>query len=302
MSTANPAIPVSRGYVGTPTGVVAPPVGVTVPDQEIRVFGHTNMFYWWPVWALGFLMAALTYFDGHMMAVVPQGTVMEQGAKVDGQGEPRDVLVAPPKEAIPPPPGKQVEGEPPQPRLRVAANNNYGVIFIGALLFVIAVTNFVVRGLASVIVIAMIVIASLILALMHWWDPVLNWLGGLDVRLNAGGYMAIATPLFLIWAFSFFVYDRYTYLIVTRGQVRIRQSIGDGEIAVDTSGLVLEKKRNDFFRHWLLGFGAGDLHVKTGGPANMDFELNNVMGIGWKINRIQDMIREKEVAEQGPAA
>ena len=101
---------------------------------------------------------------------------------------------------------------------------------------------------------------------MGWWDDVFAWLGGLDMRMNAGGYLAIAIPLLVIWLFSTFVYDHYTYLIVSRGQVRIRQEIGDGEVAVDASGLLLEKKRDDIFRHWLLGLGSGDLHVKTGTP------------------------------------
>jgi hypothetical protein len=158
------------------------------------------------------------------------------------------------------------------------------------------VTNFTLRGLASVIAIAGIVVLALLLAQLGWWDAILRWLGGLDVRMNAGGYLAITIPLFIIWVFSTFIYDHYTYLIVSRGQVRIRTSIGDGEVAVDASGLSLEKKRDDLFRHWLSGMGSGDWHVKTGGPANLDFELNNVLFVGTKLARIQDMIREKEVA------
>src|SRR5256885_6996648 len=38
-----------------------------------------------------------------------------------------------------------------------------------------------------------------------------------DVRMNAGGYLALSLPLLLIWLFSTFVYDHYTYMIVTRG-------------------------------------------------------------------------------------
>jgi hypothetical protein len=113
--------------------------------------------------------------------------------------------------------------------------------------------------------------------------------------MNAEGYLAIAIPLCIIWIFTTFIYDHYTYIVVTRGQVRIRESIGDGEMAVDSSGLLLDKKRNDIFRHWLLGMGAGDLHIKTGGPANIDFQLPNVLLIGLKLNRIQDLLREKEV-------
>jgi hypothetical protein len=65
---------------------------------------------------------------------------------------------------------------------------------------------------------------------------------------------------------------------------------------VDSSGLLFDKKRNDIFRHWLLGLGAGDLHVKTSSPSNLDFELPNVLLIGTKLRRIQDLLREKEVA------
>jgi hypothetical protein len=289
--------------------VPAPPPGVvpvsTAPgphqaalEQEIRVYGHNNLFYWWPVWAIGFLMAALTYFDGHVMAVVPEGTKLEQNQPA-GNGKTQSVLVTPPGETVPP---ASPDSSDPSPHLRVAANNNYGVIFAGTLLLIVMITNFTLRGLASVIAIAGIIVLALLFAQLGWWDAILRFLGGLDVRMNAGGYMAIALPLFLIWLFSTFVYDHYTYMLVTRGQVRIRQSIGDGEIAVDTSGLALEKMRNDLFRHWLVGLGSGDLHVKTGGPANLDFELPNVLFVGSKLARIQDMIREKEVTGQPAGA
>lgn len=298
MSTAYPLQP---GTPVPPVPVVVVPPGTqeaAVPDVQIRVFGHTNLFYWWPVWLVGFIMAALTYMDGHVMAVVPEGTVIEKGRELPGEAGPRDVLVAPQGQALPAQPRANPD-DPGSPRLRVAASNNYGVIFVATILLVAMVTNITVRGLASIIVIAAIIIAVLVFAQFHLWDDIFHWLGGLDVRLNAGGYLAIAVPVFLLWAFTVFIYDRYTYLIVTRGQVRIRQAIGDGEIAVDTNQLSLEKRRNDFFRHWLLGLGSGDLHVKTGGAANLDFELFNVLFIGSKIARIQDLLREREMAPQG---
>jgi hypothetical protein len=270
----------------------------TVPDEEIRVYGHSNLFYWWPVWVVGFLMAALTYMDGHLMAVVPEGTKVEQ-TKTAPNGKTQDVLVTPPGRPVPP---AGAESSSPQPHLRVAANNNYGVIFIGTILLIVMITNFTLRGLASVITLAFLIILALLVLQLGWWDSVFNWLGGLDVRMNAGGYLTFAVPMFLIWAFSTFIYDRYTYLIVTRGQVRIRQAIGDGELVVDSSGMSLTKERNDLFRHWLVGLGSGDLHVKTGGPANLDFELYNVLFIGPKLNRIQDLLREKEVAPQAAGA
>jgi hypothetical protein len=263
--------------------------------EEFRIYGHNNILYWWPIWALGFLFAALTYADGHVMAVVPEGTQVEQAQVAPGGSGPRNVLVAPPGQAVTAPDPKGRDSE---PHLRVAANNNYGVVFIGAILFVILATNLTLRGMASVIAIAFLIIVVLLLWVMNWWDSVLLWLGGLDVRMNAGGYLAIAIPLVIIWLFSTFIYDHYVYLIVSRGQVRVRQAIGDAEMAVDASGLLLEKKRNDFFRHWILGLGSGDLHVKSGGPSNLNFDLPNVLFVGWKLAKIQDMLREKEVTER----
>ncbi|MBP3957289.1 hypothetical protein J8F10_18750 [Gemmata sp. G18] len=299
MSSAVPTYP--AGSV-PPPGIAPATVAVSggpVPDEEIRVYGHSNLFYWWPVWAVAFLMAGLTFLDGHVMAIVPRGTTIEQGQSAPGTDKTRDVLVTPPGEVVPP---ATATNSDPSPRLRVAANNNYGVVFTGVLLLVVTITNLTLRGLASVIAIAALVIVGLVVALFGWWDQVLFWLGGVDVRMNAGGYLAIGIPLFVIWAFSTFIYDHYTYLIVSRGQVRIRREIGDGELAVDTAGLMLEKKRDDLFRHWLLGLGSGDLHVKTGGPANLDFELNNVLFVGAKMARIQDLIREKEVSSQAAGA
>jgi len=292
------AIPVTPPPVSTPVGTTAEPVEVR--DKEIRVYGHSNMFYWWPVWVAGFLMAALTYADGHMMAIVPEGTEMESGQVLPGDSRPRDILVAPPGQAVPPLPGKK-EGDS-SPGLRIANNNNLGVVFIGVLLMVIVVSNYIFRGLVSVVVLTMMIVVVLLFALLGWWTPILQWLGGLDIRMNAEGYLAIAIPLFLIWMFTTFIYDHYTYMIVAQGQVRIRESIGDGEIAVDSGGILLDKKRNDVFRHWLLGMGAGDLHVKTAGPSNIDFQLSNVLFIGTKLNRIQDMLREKEVDTATPSS
>jgi hypothetical protein len=281
-----------------PAGLATPVVEAPVPDEQIRVYGHTNLLYWWPVWLLGFVFAGLTWMDGHRMAVVPAGTVVEKAKTIPGEAGPRDVLVAPPGAAVPVQPKASEETN--EPGMLVANNNNYGVIFVMTVLLVIVFTNVTVRGLASIIVIAGLIIVTLLLAQFHKWDDIFRLIGGLDIRMNAGGYLAIALPLFLIWVFTTFVYDRYVYLIVTRGQIRLRQDIGDGEVAVDTHSVVLEKRRNDLFRHWVLGLGSGDLHVKTGGPANLEFDLNNVAFVGTKLGRIQDLIREREMAPQGP--
>ncbi|AWM41972.1 hypothetical protein GobsT_68970 [Gemmata obscuriglobus] len=289
----------SSAVPGYPPGAVPAPhaeaAAAAKPDEEIRLYGHSDLFYWWPVWAVAFLMAGLTFLDGHLMAVVPQGTEVRQVQTAPGSEKTQEALVVPENKSVPPATATSPDA---QPKLRVAATNAYGVVFAGVLILVIAITNLTLRGLASVIVIALLVIAGLTIALLGWWDKILMWLGGVDVRMNAGGYLAIGIPVLVMWLFATFIYDHYTYIIVARGQIRIRREIGDGEVAVDASGLVLEKKRDDLFRHWLLGLGSGDLHVKTGGPSNLDFNLHNVLFIGSKLDRVQNLIREKETSPQ----
>jgi len=46
----------------TPTTTPATPKAVVPPPpHEIRVYGHSKLFYWWPIWMLSFLFA-LTIF------------------------------------------------------------------------------------------------------------------------------------------------------------------------------------------------------------------------------------------------
>src|SRR5438876_6844713 len=54
----------------------------------IKIVSHSMLFYWWPVWAAGLVMAALTYFEGSRMAIVPPGT--QVGRAIQGIVEVRD--------------------------------------------------------------------------------------------------------------------------------------------------------------------------------------------------------------------
>jgi len=38
-------------------------------DLEVIMFTHSNFVYWWPVWVVGFLMAALTRLQGEQIAI-----------------------------------------------------------------------------------------------------------------------------------------------------------------------------------------------------------------------------------------
>ena len=34
------------------------------PHQLLRIYSHSSLFFWWPVWVVGYLMAFLTYWHG----------------------------------------------------------------------------------------------------------------------------------------------------------------------------------------------------------------------------------------------
>jgi hypothetical protein len=58
--------------------------------------------YWWPVWAVGLLLAGLTWLDGHHLAIVPGGTQVVEG--FDGG---REALVLPTGAHLPRDPGRK---------------------------------------------------------------------------------------------------------------------------------------------------------------------------------------------------
>ena len=48
----------------------SPPAGHAAPN-EITVVSHSNLFYWWPVWAVGFLLALLIAETGNLLLLRP---------------------------------------------------------------------------------------------------------------------------------------------------------------------------------------------------------------------------------------
>src|SRR5215207_1097399 len=92
--------------IGSPPVAAVPLVAASPPARspatgsrrEIIVYRHSNLFYWWPVWLLGFVFAALTYLGDYHMAVVPDQTVAAKDRKVeldDGTLATRHVLILP---------------------------------------------------------------------------------------------------------------------------------------------------------------------------------------------------------------
>ncbi len=270
------------------------PVRVVTDDRpvEVVVISHSPLFYWWPVWAVGFLMAGLSYWQGEQVAFVPPGTVAQRGALIEGHDGPRDVLIVPAGQTLP---AVSNSEELQQPRLRMAVSNNLGVIWALTLCLVIVVTHIQLRGLLSLLVIAALGFVAVLFAILGLWDPILRFLRIIDIHMNAFGYFSISLFLFVIWLFTFLVLDRLKYMIFTRGRLRVRKAIGEGETVFDIRGMVVKRHRDDLFRHWLLGFGSADLTVFTSGTKSQQIEMPNVLRIDSKLALINTMLQELEV-------
>jgi hypothetical protein len=277
----------------------APAVKTGNDNRQITIISHSTLFYWWPVWAIGFLLGLISVFSGWNMAVVPDETELVRDAngigtrRSDGKQtgyKDRDVLVLPEKMYLTQNPHDPNSS--PQKLRNISKGREFGVLFAIVLLLVIVITNVPLRGLWSFMVIFLVIALAIIFWLAGWWDTILRTFGYLDIRINAGGYIFISSILFAIWLFTVLVFDKQIYMVFTPGQFKVCTEVGGGEQTYSTIGMTLEKQRSDLFRHWILGLGSGDLIVKTTGAQAHHFEMPNVLFIGRKMQRIEDMVRK----------
>jgi len=257
--------------------------------QEVRVVSHSNLYYWWPVWACGFILGIIGMFEGHMV-VLPHSwhkeDVLEKvewktkNARGEDEWVNRAALILPAKTSI------DDLGKP----LHASRSKIPGIVFCTILLLVLVFTNVPLRGMWSYLVIVSVVLIALILHLLQWWDPILGITRQLDIRINAGGYIFFSSVLCLIWILTIMVFDRRMYIVFGPRILRVCVSIGEGEKQYDAIGLVLEKQQSDLFRHKILGLGAGDLVVRTSGAQAHHFDLPNVLFIDHKLRQIERLI------------
>jgi len=179
----------------------------------------------------------------------------------------------------------------------MTVSNNPGIIWAITLCALLVITHIELRGVWSLIVMLGVGFVSVLLAVFGLWDQFFAAFRILEVHISAAGYMAISLFLLVLWLLTFLLYDRREYMIFTRGQLRVRLAVGLGEMVFDTRGMVVEKKRDALFRHWLLGFGSGDLVVNTAGTNTRQFQMPNVLRIDHRLALIHTMLQEREVVK-----
>jgi len=246
-TSLNPAAPAAP-----PPGTVAVynifRPGPKVGADQIVIYGHSSLLYWWPVWLVSFALAGVTYAEGDRSGGVT-----------------------------------------------VSNTNGPGVVFVATFLAVAISSTVIFRGMVSVVAVVLLITFAVAFGWFGWWGQILGFIGGLEIRINAAGYLCVAIPLFLAWLAVVGLYDRQHYVVFGRGQIRYVLEVGDSEVVMPAEGAIVEKKRSDAFRHWVLGWGAGDLVIRSGGHNTPTIELKNVLQIHRKLRVIDKLLREKAV-------
>ncbi len=85
-------------------------------------------------------------------------------------------------------------------------------MFALALLLAVFRSTASLRGLWGLFGLAVLAALVLLFNWLEWWGPLYRWFGLLRIHLNLGAYLAVAVPLFLLWAPTVFFFDRRTYM------------------------------------------------------------------------------------------
>ncbi|MBX9581512.1 MAG: hypothetical protein K2X87_14525 [Gemmataceae bacterium] len=272
----------------TASGLYPPPAHRG--PRQIKLVSHSPIFYWWPIWLLGFVMALITYADGTRLAIVPPATRVAQ--KADSAADQSRVF-----ELTAPGTTKSLTAataaDPSAPgfRPRVSERAWMGPLFCVVLLLTIVITNVPLRGLWSFLVLLMFVVLALVFSVFGVWEDLLAAFGNLHIYINMAGYLFFAVTVLALWVVSVFIFDQRTYMIVTPGQIQVCEHIGASVRNFPAESVNFEKQRDDLFRHWILGFFSGDLIIHIQGKE--EIRLPNVLWIGWRLEEVQQVLREK---------
>lgn len=272
-------------------------------NREIKIISHSSLFYWWPVWFFGFFMAGWTWVEGNRMAIVPADAVMKTSAIESGDGKASyKTYTLKTAKDLPKPTYRAVEHTD-QARpgeafpTHISQHAWLGSLFVLILLLVVVITNVPMRGLWSFLVIIILVVVGLFITVVHGWDDILERVANLRIYINLAGYLTIATVVLIVWMLAVFIFDRRAYVIFTPGQIKVCEHIGASVRTFDAMGVTFEKQRDDLFRHYFLGFGSGDLILRTAGAERHEIKMPNVLGIGWQLAAVENMLRERAVSK-----
>ncbi len=269
--------------------------------SEVKVFQHSRIFYWWPVWLFGFLFGFISLWGDHQAAIMPEGSRPET---VTYEGRTREAMVAPEGKKLPTRNVKRDDGTIVEERIipiaHVSAFRGMGTVYLAILLLVIIFTTMAFRGLISVFLLVILVGIALIVWVLGWWDDIFARLGQFLVVISAGFYLAMASVMFFLWLINVLVLDKQTYMVFSPGQIRINLVFGGGEMIYQAKGASIQLLKGDFIRHAVLGLGSGDFEIHVQG-LRQPLELHNVLRAAAVLAAIEEVLPEQNIVTQAAA-
>lgn len=259
------------------------------PLPDLTIYYHSMILYWWPVWLVGFIMAIGCYFENDHVVFV--------------HGEPREVRVE--DNRLEAPAGEALE----KPSLHMHRSTIPGFVFVATLLWVMLICSTTVRGWLAVwhvtLIVALIALFGWIASYLYHarsvdlWSAAFAVSTSVSIHLSLGAYLAISGPVFVIWFARVFFLDRYRYLTISAGQVRVRNAFFEEEEAYDVVGINFHILKFDVFR-MLVGGGiirrpAGDLVFRIAGASPRTLEVPNVVDVYRKKKLIEERLATREV-------
>lgn len=174
---------------------------------------------------------------------------------------------------------------------QVHPSNNVGLIFIATLMLLLIFTNAKLRGIYSILVIAIVAFVVVLFAWLGWWDDIFEFVPQLSAKANAGFYFLFGTLLLTAWLSAVLFFDRLVFWRIYPGQIVEERLIGGASNSHDAERLMFEKLDRDWFKHGLLGLGAGDVRMSS--PGTDPVYIPNIFFVESKTRRAQALISVK---------
>jgi hypothetical protein len=178
-----------------------------------------------------------------------------------------------------------------------------GISFVGLVLFVLVFTNARARGVKSLVLFLVLLVAGLLVQSLYGWNEVLGYVPLLLVHMNLAFYMLFSLVLLAAWVLTVFVTDRTIYWEFAPGLIARRQQFSHGGESFATPHVTTARHSDDVFVHrvlglWFLGFGTGDLDVSFSVPGGQrNYTLKNV----WRVGSVEREIN-RLVSKQQPTS
>ena len=174
----------------------------------------------------------------------------------------------------------------------MAGSSTWFVIITVVVLLVVFTTTKL-RGVYSVVTVLTVAFFVVLFAWFGWWDNILRFIPHLSARANVGFYLMFSTALLIVWLLAVFGFDRLTVWRVRPGQMIEERLVGGRARSFDTNSLVFEKRSQDLFHDVILGWGAGDLRLTTGGVNKETIQIPNLLLVDRKMKAIETLIAVK---------